>query len=123
MKTKRVIPAMLMLTILVMVSSCGFSQKNTKEIKIQTSAQCGMCKDRIEGAFAYEPGVKKSNLDLNNKVLTVVYNPAKTDENKLRLALNNLGYDADNTKANMAAYEKLPACCKKHDKPSESFSH
>jgi periplasmic mercuric ion binding protein len=118
MKTKNLLNVALMITILMMVSACGFSQKNTKEIKIQTSAQCGMCKEKIEGAFAYETGVKKTNLDLQTKILTVVYNPAKTDENKIRKIINNLGYDADDTKANMAAYEKLPACCKKQDKPA-----
>jgi mercuric ion binding protein len=120
MKTKNLMTVTLMMTVLMMVSACGFSQKNTKEIKIQTSAQCGMCKDRIEGAFAYETGVKKTNLDLQTKILTVVYNPAKTDENKIRKILNDLGYDADDTKANMAAYEKLPACCKKQDTPGSS---
>jgi periplasmic mercuric ion binding protein len=122
MKTKNVIIVTLMLTVFMMVSSCGFSQKNTKEIKIQTSAVCGMCKERIEGAFAYETDVKKTTLDLQSKVLTVVYNPSKTDENKIRQIINNLGYDADNTKKNMAAYEKLPACCKKQDTPG-SMTH
>jgi cation transport ATPase len=120
MKTKNAISLTLMVTVLVLISACGFSQKNTKEIKIQTSAVCGMCKDRIEGAFAYETGVKKSTLDLQTKVLTVVYNPAKTDENKIRQIINNLGYDADNTKKNMAAYEKLPACCKIQDTPGSA---
>ena len=115
MKTKNVVTTTFIVAIFMMISACGFSQKNTKEIKIQTSAQCGMCKDRIEGAFAYEAGVKKTNLDLQTKVLTVVYNPEKTDENKIRKILNNLGYDADNTKGDPKAYEKLPACCKKHD--------
>ena len=115
MKTKNVVSTTLIMVVLMMVSACGFSQKNTKEIKIATSAVCGMCKDRIEGAFAYESGVKKTTLDLQTKVLTVVYNPSKTDENKIRQILNNLGYDADNTKADPKAYEKLPACCKKQD--------
>ncbi|MEI6124820.1 MAG: cation transporter [Bacteroidota bacterium] len=115
MKTKETLSFTLLLISLMMFSACGYSQKNTKEIKIMTSAQCGICKDRIEGAFAYENGVKKSTLDLTTKVLTVVYNPAKIDETKIRLIINNLGYDADDTKANPVEYAKLPACCKKPD--------
>jgi copper chaperone CopZ len=93
MKTKNLLTVTLLLTVFMMVSSCGFSQKNTKEIKIQTSAQCGMCKERIEGAFVYEAGVKKTTLDLQTKILTVVYNPSKTDEHKIRKSINNLGYE------------------------------
>jgi periplasmic mercuric ion binding protein len=115
MKTKNLLTVTLMITVLLMLSACGFSQKNTKEIKIQTSAVCAMCKDRIEGAFAYETGVKKTDLDLQTKILTVVYNPAKTDENKIRKIINDLGYDADDTKADPTAYSKLPACCKKKE--------
>ncbi len=117
MKTKRTVLTTLFMSVLLMISACGYSQKNTTEIKIVTSAICGQCKDRIEGAFAYETGIKSAKLDLTTKILTVVYHPDKTDDKKIRTILNNLGYDADNTKANPTAYSKLPACCKKQDEP------
>lgn len=96
-----------------------FSQKpaTASEIKIQTSAQCEMCKDRIEKAMAYEKGVKKSDLDLKNKVLTVSYNPSKTNPDKIRNAVSMVGYDADNVPADAKAYKALPPCCKKPDDP------
>lgn len=84
-----------------------------QEVKILTSAQCGMCKDRIEGAMAYEKGVKKSVLNLEDKVLTVTYDPGKTNPDKLRQSLSKIGYDADGVAADKAAYDALPACCKK----------
>lgn len=115
MKTKNAVLTTLIVALCMMVSTRGFAQKEKVEIKIQTSAQCSMCKDRIEGAFAYETGIKKATLDLTTKILTVVYNPNKTDDKKIRLILNNLGYDADDTKANQTAYDKLPPCCKKPD--------
>jgi len=83
-----------------------------KAIKIKTTAQCGQCKERIEKALAYEKGVKSSNLDLETRVLTVVYNSKKTTETKVRTVIAKLGYDADDVKKDMKAYKNLPACCK-----------
>jgi len=86
-------------------------------VMITTSAQCGMCKERIEKAMAYERGVVKSELDLSDKVLTVVYKTRKTGPDKIRKAVSQVGYDADDVKANERVYSKLPACCKKPDDP------
>ena len=93
------------------------AQKNTEEIKIQTSAQCEMCKTRIETAMAYEKGVSKSDLHLEDKVLTVTYKAGKTTPDKIRKAVNSLGYDADETLADPKAYAALPPCCKKPGDP------
>lgn len=102
----------------LLISSMSFAQKKNEVIKINTSAQCGQCKARIETAMAYEKGVVTSDLNLEDKVLTVTYKVGKTTPEKIRKALNELGYDADDTSAVMAAYEKLPACCKKPDDPN-----
>ena len=87
------------------------------EIKIKTSAVCGECKEKIETALAFEKGVKKADLDLKTQIVTVSYNPKKTTPEKLREAIANAGYDADEVKANSKEYEKLPACCKKTASP------
>lgn len=98
---------------LVIVSNIAFAQtKKTAEIKIQTSAECDMCKKRIESGLAYEKGIKFSNLDVPTKVLTVTYNTDKTSPEKIKQAVSKLGYDADEVKADSIAYTKLPSCCK-----------
>jgi len=43
----------------------------------------------------------------------VVYNTKKTDLTKVKTAIANLGYDADEIRADVAAYEGLDNCCKK----------
>src|SRR4030095_16469775 len=83
------------------------------EVKIQTSAVCEMCKETIEHDLLFEKGVKKVSLDLDTKVVTVVYNSKKTDEEKIRIAITKIGYDADTLPADSTAYAKLPDCCKK----------
>ena len=95
----------------------GQTKSKSDTITIQTSAQCEMCKERIEKALSYESGVKSSNLNLDSKKITVIFKPAKTTADKIRKAINAVGYDADNTKAVVEAYQKLPPCCKKPDDP------
>lgn len=72
-----------------------------------------MCKDRIEQGLAFEKGIKNSELDLETKIATVTYNPAKTSPVEIRKIISKLGYDADTIPADPKAYEKLPPCCKK----------
>ena len=111
MKTKIMIIAMFV------GITTAFAQKKNAEIEIMTSAQCGMCKDRIEKALAYEKGVVSAVLDNETKKVKVVYNPKKTDPDKLRLAISKVGHDADDIAADPVAYEKLPGCCRKPGDP------
>ncbi|MCU0444534.1 MAG: cation transporter [Microscillaceae bacterium] len=87
--------------------------KGNQEISIVTSAQCEMCKERIEKALNETPGIKMANLDLETKAIKVVYNSNKISADQIRQAIANTGYDADNVGANEKAYSTLPACCKK----------
>jgi len=89
------------------------SSRETKKVEIKTSSQCEMCKERLEKAFAYEKGVKSSELDVETAVFTVEYLPNKTTPEKLQLAVTKIGYDADSLKADEKAYNKLPGCCQK----------
>ena len=103
--------------ILILCTTSVKAQDSTNlELKVKTSAVCGMCKETIEQALAFEKGVKKSNLEIKSQILTVTYNAKKTTPEKIRLAISNSGYDADDVPANPNAYWKLSACCKK-DKP------
>lgn len=111
---KKVITIM-MICIAVLANSLNAQEKKEakklEELKIKTSSQCSMCKETIEKAMAFEKGVKTSELNLKTKILTVTYNPAKTTADKIRLAIGKVGYDADDVKADEAAYHKLPKCC------------
>ena len=86
--------------------------QETKTIEIKTSAECGMCKKRIEEALNYTKGVKYAELDISNKVVTVKYNSGKTTAKEIRKKIAQTGYDADDMKAVESSVAKLPACCK-----------
>ena len=112
MKTK--LSLIITVILLLFVSAEIKAQEaTTAEIKIKTSSICSMCKETIETALAFEKGIKKSTLDVETKIVTVVYNPKKTTPEKIRIAVSNAGYDADEIKANEKAYKKLDSCCKK----------
>jgi len=97
-----------------LISSSLFSQnKKVKTVVILTSAQCEMCKEKIEKELVYTNGVKSAVLNLDDKNLTVIYQTKKISEDELRNIISSLGYDADDVKANMDAYIDLPTCCKK----------
>jgi periplasmic mercuric ion binding protein len=87
--------------------------KKIATVEIQTSAVCGMCKDRLERGLAFEKGVKDVALNDSTKILTVKYLIRSTNPDVLRRKVSKLGYDADDVSADKAAYDKLPACCKK----------
>lgn len=116
----RPITFFLILFLASLLISPGISAKGDKfeEIKIRTSSQCDMCKERIEEALAFEKGVKKSELDLETHIVTVSYNKEKTRPEDIRKAIAKAGYDADDVKADPRAYSKLPACCKKPEDPA-----
>ena len=52
------------------------------------------------------------DVDLETNLITVKIDPKKTDVVKVRTAIAKLGYTADEVAPDMAAREKLPACCK-----------
>lgn len=96
---------------LMLAVSTSFAQKKDT-VRIKTSSICEMCKRAIEGDLAFEKGITYSNLDLETKIVTVVYKPKATNPDIIRTRLTKIGYDADSLKAIPEAVEKLPECCK-----------
>ena len=105
-----------MILILMLTGIGAYAQNLSDTVRIQTSAICDQCKDRIENDLSFEKGVKTVKLDLESKIVTVTYNPKKTDVQKIREAITKIGYDADTLKADSKSYNKLPQCCKHVDK-------
>jgi periplasmic mercuric ion binding protein len=82
--------------------------------KISTpTVQCEQCKERIERYLTHEEGVKEAKVDFKHGTTTVKFYSDRTTIENVRTAIANVGYDADNEKANPESYAKLPTCCKK----------
>ena len=75
--------------------------------------QCESCGKRLENAIFTEKGVKRVEINEKDKTVKVIYNSDKTTPEKLRTAISKVGFDADNVKADAAAYAKLDPCCQK----------
>lgn len=105
--------SLMMLSIIAILSSCGVvnGQSSKKTISIQTNAQCGDCKERIEEGLNYTKGIAYAELNLENKVVEVKYNSKKISEQEIKKIISEIGYDADEVKANKKSQSELPACC------------
>ena len=80
-------------------------------VQIQTSAKCHMCEERLEHDISFEKGVKSVDLDMDTKVLTVVYRKGKNTDEGIKVAVTKVGYDADEMPADQKAHDRLPECC------------
>ncbi len=112
-------------TIIFLTSIIIYAQKEPVKVKkgykieIQTSAVCEMCQYTLEKNLTFEKGVKEVTLNLDDKMITVFYNPKKTDVQTIRERITTIGYHADTLARDPIAYDKLPTCCKdgSHDTP------
>jgi copper chaperone CopZ len=73
----------------------------------------------LENDISFVKGVKLVKLDVETAMLTVVYDPAKTSPEKIKVAVTKSGYDADDLKADQKAFNRLNDCCKKPMKHQE----
>lgn len=94
----------------VLMSTVSFGQKMMTS-QIQTNAQCGDCKERIEGKLNYTKGIKFAELDDQTKIVTIKYDPNKISLQTIKETIAKIGYDADEVKAAQEDVEKLPKCC------------
>jgi len=109
---------------LLLLMMIGFSIKSIAQSKVETinvktvincdhCKRCASCGARLENAVFAEKGIKRVEIDEKTMTVKVIYNPAKTSIDKIRLAIAKVGYDADDVKADPVAYAKLDDCCKK----------
>lgn len=102
----------------ILISSIGFTasaqQKKPITLKVSTPhATCMECKSRIEEYLKVEEGVVKVTVYPSSKYTQVAYFADRTNPENIRTAIANIGYDADDIKANEDSYKALPRSCKK----------
>ena len=75
--------------------------------------ECSSCSGKIEKDLGFDKGIKLVRLDEKAMTITITYNPKKTSPEEIRQTISKYGYDADDVKADPAAYSKLDECCQK----------
>jgi cation transport ATPase len=97
--------------LLLLLASFTTNAQKVKTDIVKTSAECGDCKERIESKLNYTKGIVYAELNYETKELEVRYKTKHLTLSQIYAVLNELGYDADDTKADSAAQKALPACC------------
>jgi mercuric ion binding protein len=107
----------IMMLLLAFNGTAQDTKSRTATINIQTSAVCGMCKDRIEEKLNYTKGVVFAELNLDDKILTVRYKTKVISSDQIRKVISKTGYHADDLIRDLEAFNNLPGCCR--DKNAE----
>jgi mercuric ion binding protein len=88
--------------------------KSVQTAKISTpTVQCEKCKNAIETYLKRYDGVMNVTVNVKRKETTVKYISDRTNEEAIKTAIANAGYDANEIAANPESYKALPKCCKK----------
>jgi len=102
------------ISLFVFFSSQAQTKEDIKEVKIKTYFHCGNGKAMIEKELVKEKGVKEVKADLETKIVTVKYDAAITDKDKINAAIENIGYQTELTPKD----KQINKACS-HDKPKE----
>lgn len=103
-----------MKTIIILIISVLFSVKLQAQVVTSTVAvkgNCEECKERIENAADIK-GVKTSSWDEKKQAITVTYDSKKVTLGEIEKAIAKSGHETGHEKADIKAYNGLPACCK-----------
>lgn len=90
---------------------------NTETVKVW--GNCEMCQAKIEKA-AKKAGATTARWDVDSKILSVSYNTAKANIDKIEKAVAAAGYDTEHQTSTVASYDNLPGCCQYDRKVSET---
>lgn len=106
--------------LMVLSGSSAYSQYSQQQkaggkavIKTPT-VQCDVCKDKVEFFISHEPGVTSVKVNIRQKTTTVTWLNDRTTLENIKVAIANLGYDADDVEAEETAVKRLPKECKLH---------
>lgn len=78
---------------------------------LQVSGNCGMCKQKIEGALIGNPNIRSAVWNVESKSL-VVNHTAGISVLEIMTLVAKAGYDTEKVKAADSDYSKLPGCCR-----------
>ena len=65
------------------------------QVVFASTIHCDTCGKKVEENISFEKGVKDLKVEVPEKRITIVFNPAKTDTLKLKNAIRKLGYEAE----------------------------
>ncbi|HMK05618.1 MAG TPA: heavy-metal-associated domain-containing protein [Ferruginibacter sp.] len=82
--------------------------------------QCDVCKDKVTFFLSRHDGVSSVKVDPKRKTTTVSWLNDRTTLENIKVAIANLGFDADDVEAEEYAFKRLPKDCRAHKPPPET---
>lgn len=107
---------------IIAIGSSGFAQiKAADKAVIKTPyVQCDKCKERVEFFIGHEAGVTSVRVDIRKHTTTVTWLTDRTTLENIKVAIANLGFDADDIEAEEFAYKRLPKECRMHKEAAKN---
>ena len=107
MKTNQFLVILMAVFITATLNTQAQAKKSTDEqVKFNVNMTCQSCVNKIEKNIAFEKGVKKMNVDLVSKTVTLTYDPKRTDVQKLQSGFSKVGF-----LATVASEKADKPCC------------
>jgi copper chaperone CopZ len=106
------------ITLSIAAFSCGQEKGGTAlslstEIYCDHCEKCESCKGRVEKALLSTAGINSADMKVAEKTIAVTYDPAKINEQQIKMAIAKTGFAAGDVPADPTAYDNLDDCCKK----------
>lgn len=70
-------------------------KKKTETVTFKVGMHCKNCVKKVTDNISFEKGVKDLKVSLEDKTVTITYDPAKTNPETLKKAIEKLGYKVE----------------------------
>ncbi|HIB69978.1 MAG TPA: copper chaperone [Candidatus Marinimicrobia bacterium] len=101
----------LVLVFFIFLVAFACSNADAKATVKLESMVCGMCSSTIENEISRLDGVVNIEIDEEKKIGVFTYKASVIDLSQIEQAIAKLGYSANDTEADLEAYEALASCC------------
>lgn len=86
---------LLAVAVLILAAWTADAKSRMESVVFVTNIHCAKCVRKISDNLSFEKGVKDLKVNLEEKTITVLYDPGKTSPAKLAGAIKKLGYSAE----------------------------
>lgn len=104
----------------MLVLAVNAQEKNPQWVTFKVpQLKCWECKDRLEKYLTREKGgnddagILRWQIIMGAGTIRIQYAPSRITADYIKTAINNAGFDADDSKATDDAYKTLPPVCKR----------
>lgn len=106
---------LLLIFAFIISSLLAFAADKTTEVFTLDHQMSSMCEKRIKENLRFEKGIDKIDVSIKENTITITYNPAKTDTEKIIEGFRKIGFNAfqvtDSLREEAGVQDPAPSCC------------